>query len=589
MKQDDKKAIQEPTISGLGLEAVRSTLHLPAADWAFPAVGLAVGLGLGFVESVLVLRPMLESFGGEGVLALYLPVLFAYSLFGSAIDLFLQRVWLARGLDAPAWVVGGAVLGVIAFFGLYIGLPPFVLGGAMCFVMLWAWVALKLRWLGAASLAWAVIPMAQGSKGQMVPPTEAIGQGGDIVLVVFDAFRWDHSSAYGYERATTPHMEALAAQGERFERAYAAAPWTLPSHVSLFTGRMPAEHGAHNEHMRFDLSWPTLAESLGEAGYETVGFSASPFTGHGPGTARGFQGFSDYWRAFTIQESTFGWRIWTRLLAPDRDKGGRQIVRDLEAYLGGRTSERPLFLFINLMETHAPYQAVPLDDRGAFSAESVSRLEQAGVACELAQVFNTSVDDEDRSVCIDLLDGAYRAADTLLGEILALVPEDGLVVVTAGHGDELGEQGRYGHSTGLRETVLRVPLILAGPGVSAGSSEPLPVSLLDIAPTLLTYAGLEPRGLPGRDLLAPTDAAPLVRAEHWRTEFTTAGWRLANPNREYPVEQGRAAAVIGERFKRVVGETGLDQGFDLVSDPQEKLPFTGSATDLPLWLPAVDE
>ena len=213
------------------------------------------------------------------------------------------------------------------------------------------------------------------------------------------------------------------------------------------------------------------------------------------------------------------------------------------------------------------------------------KMDQAGDACHMAQSFDTPVGLEDKATCLDLLDGAAQAVDARLGEILAMLNDDAMVVVTADHGDEVGEQGRYGHNTGLRETVLRVPLIIAGPGVAQGGLESRLVSLLDVAPTLLAYVGLEPRGFPGRNLLADSESIPFVRAEHWRTGVTTAGWRLANPGRDYSLELARTGVVVGERFKRIVNEAGLDQGFDLVLDPQEKLPFTGDATELPAWLP----
>ncbi|MEE2750332.1 MAG: sulfatase [Myxococcota bacterium] len=585
MKQDQKSTQDSDFRRSLPGSSTSHAPHTPEAGWCFPAVGLSVGLGLGFVESVFVLHPMLEQFGGGGILMGYLPVLLGYALVGSGVDLGVQCLWLVRGLDAPGWVLGGVATALVAVLGMVIGQLPSLFGVQLCFMMFWAWAALKVRWLGAASLVWVLVPMTHGQRLDAPALSDTASVGGDIVLVVLDSLRWDHSSAYGYERPTTPHMESLAAQGQRFERAYAAAPWSLPSHASLFTGRMPGDHGAHNERMRFDSSWPTLAESLGEAGYETVGFSASPYAGTGPGTARGFHRFSDYWPAFTVRQSTFGWRVWTRLTGSDRDKGGRNIVADVRSFVAGREPGRPMFLFVNLMEAHSPYQDVPLENRRGFSAESSGRLERAGIACHRAQSFDTRVSEADRAVCMSLLDGASQAADARLGEVLALFDEDTLVIVTSDHGDEVGEHGRYGHNTGLRETVLRVPLIMAGPGVPVGGVESSPVSLLDVAPTLLSYAGLEPRGLPGRDLLGGTGSSSWIRAEHWRTEVTTAGWRLAHPGRDYSLELARTGAVVGERFKRVVSQTGLDQGFDLLSDAQEKLPFTGEATELPAWLP----
>src|SRR5262249_126880 len=142
------------------------------------------------------------------------------------------------------------------------------------------------------------IYLRETTPAQPAPPPRAAARAGapDVVLVVLDTVRARNLSLYGYTRETSPDLAAIAKDGTLFLAATSPAPWPLPSHPSLFTGRYPASHGAHGEHRYLDARWPTLADVLRRAGYETFCFTANPWISDGLGLTRGFDYQDLSWR-----------------------------------------------------------------------------------------------------------------------------------------------------------------------------------------------------------------------------------------------------------------------------------------------------
>ena len=230
---------------------------------------------------------------------------------------------------------------------------------------------------------------------------------------MLDTVRKDRTSAYGHDRDTTPNLAELAEDGVRFDRAWSTSCWSLPAHASLFTGQLPTEHGAHYEHLSLDEERPLLAEILAGRGYQTAGFSANPLVAEGVGLARGFGVWEEPWREYTLREALTGWRIWHRFAAPDRDKGGADVVDGVRRWQATRDPARPALLFVNLMEAHAPYQEVSVQWRQAWTAPALSRpeLEAIGERSHMAQVLGTAVPEGDLATTLALQDGAIAAAD----------------------------------------------------------------------------------------------------------------------------------------------------------------------------------
>ena len=307
-----------------------------------------------------------------------------------------------------------------------------------------------------------------------------------LILITIDTLRADRVGAYGYARARTPRIDALAARGVRFEHAYATAPITLPSHASLLTGRYPPGHGSRHNGMRVDSAVPTIATVLSTAGFATGGFVSAFPLDRRFGLNNGFSTYGD-----RMPRGTRG-----RL---ENERPGRDTVDEALAWLtptltASRANGGRIFLWVHLFEPHAPYG-------------------QPGSGRSVADRYDDEIAESDAQV----------------GRILDALGQDAassVIVVAADHGEAFGEHGEISHSLFVYDTTLRVPLVIAGPGVptrTVGS----PVSLVDVAPTVLPLLGLARLDSDGVDL-APTftgaDApARDLYAESW-APLLDFGW-----------------------------------------------------------------
>lgn len=554
-----------------------------------PIAGLAVGMGVFVVECLFVLGTMLSDVRASGVGGQMLAAVLVYSSIGAAADLLFQR--LAPAAFASTSLAGGAaaallLTGLASAAGQYACLP-LVLGGVV-----WA-LLLFNRWARVVAVGALVLSTGNAFPREHPESTRLAdhsAEGPSFVIVVLDTLRWDHTSAYGYHRDTTPNLAALARRGLRFERAYSTACWSLPSHASLLTGRYAAIHGAHYEHLDLDGPITTLTEELVRLGYETAGFSANPLVSPGNGMARGFTRFDEVWRGPFVRSQFLFDHLFTFYFGSNKDKGGAEIVSSVRTWLDQRDSSRPYFLFINLMEAHAPYQRVPERHRTAYTDPGLTRrrAEMLGDRVNYAQQLGYRIPRDELDDLIDLLDGATAAADAYLGEILDAVGADAVVVVVSDHGDLLGEHDMHGHRRMLYEPLIRIPFVMAGPGVPVGATLAPAVSLVDVMPTLLAFTNAAPVASDGIDLLAARrDAAPMsdrtVMAEHMRP----LGEVFGRTDSEASAMQSRRWAVVSATTKRVVAEDGSDEGFDLTNDADELSPFPGALTGLTRLTPEV--
>lgn len=280
------------------------------------------------------------------------------------------------------------------------------------------------------------------AKGQRASP--------NLVLVTLDTTRADHLGCYGAGGDRTPMLDGLAARGTRFARALTTSPLTLPAHASLLTGLAPRAHGLRDNgigSLPDDL--PTLATVLAKRGYATAAFVASRVLDRRFGLDRGFAVYDEGMAAERLGE--FGY--------PERDAAA--VTEAALGWLAERPSERPFFLWVHYYDPHAPY-APP----GRFRKQG----EHGDYAGEIAYV------------------------DAEVGRLLAALPDEGAGTVVAAvgdHGESLGEHGEDGHGIFVYGVTLRVPLILAGPGVDAGEVHEDLVSTVDLAPHLLGLLGVD--------------------------------------------------------------------------------------------------
>lgn len=382
----------------------------------------------------------------------------------------------------------------------------------------------------------------------------------NVVLISIDTLRADHLGAYGYARPTSPSIDALAAAGVLFENALSPSSWTLPAHASLLSGVSPYRHGAVAATARIRDDVPLLAELLAAQGYHTVAFVNAPFVGRDHGFARGFARF----------EQRFEQR------RRDVAERHRQVLDAVPAL------EPPFFLFVHYMDVHTPYRPPKEFNRFARDRRSSAVLKDIGETSVLelqraAREGRLRMSHADRDRLIDLYDGEILAMDAKIGELVAALRTrfpDTIVILTSDHGEEFLEHGGFGHGETLYEEVLRVPLIVAGPGVAEGARIGDQASLLDVVPTVLERLGLaSASALDGRSLL------PFLHVGSAAAGGGTSGHAGATSDAE-PVLGLHTASHDGTLSLRGVrapsrklvhdDRRGTVELYDLASDPGER-------------------
>jgi arylsulfatase A-like enzyme len=308
-----------------------------------------------------------------------------------------------------------------------------------------------------------------------------------IVLIVIDTLRADAVSSYGAVENTTPVIDGLAAEGVRYEHAYAPSSWTLPSHVSLFTGLRVDEHGVGLRGVKAAQSeLHFLAEKLSEAGYETAGFAENPAVGPAFGVDQGFQTFAA--PAIESVVEAIGTGV-------DPTNRGFALVERVRAWNAARDRTKPFFLFVNIYDPHYSFQ---IRNENVYLPEGFGRTEiwYAAQKIDFANSLCDRVPDE-RSLAIlrGLYLGDVAAADFKAGRVLeALGPEEDarsrITVVTSDHGEHLGEHRLLAHRFTVRNEALQIPLVVVGAGESMRGVASQPVDLLGVHRSVLCWAGL---------------------------------------------------------------------------------------------------
>jgi arylsulfatase A-like enzyme len=398
--------------------------------------------------------------------------------------------------------------------------------------------------------------------------------------VVLDTTRADAISAYGVVEDTSPTVDRLAAEGLRYRNAFAHSPWTLPSHVTMFTGLLPNQHGTHAINPSVSRELVTLAEHFEQAGYETIAFTENPWV-----YGRAQQGFG---------EQTF----------IDHTKAAEDSKNDLlhhvEKWLSARETEaneaKPFFLFLNIMNAHAP---LPVRDS--------NRRLPTGVSLEAAKVLDQQLEQLCASrAWTEEFAETYRAlyhdgvvsADRKLAQVLARLEQAGLsesliTIVTSDHGEAFGAHQLLHHFFSLYQDVLHIPLVVHGlQGVEPGVLS-APVGLMDLAPSILAWAGLPvPDGLPGQRLPENETDAQSERA--LIAEFYDPRDRPAPINtalrhivglagakcRAGQLEPGGIRSIVRFPYKLVRVGDGATKLFDLSDDPAESQDLAAVSPEL---------
>ena len=342
-----------------------------------------------------------------------------------------------------------------------------------------------------------------------------------LLLISLDTVRADALGSYGYAKAQTPRLDALAAQGLRFEQATTVAPLTLPAHSSLLTGTFPASHGVRdNGGFYLGDEQVTLAEVLRGEGYRTGAFVGAFVLDSRWGTN---QGFDRYFDEFDLSEMKGGG------MASVQRKGDEVIAEALRWL--GEESDAPFFGWVHLYDPHTPYEApepyrsrFPRTRSGAYDAEIAWTDELVG----------------------RLLDGLAE-----LGHL-----EDTLVVVLGDHGEALGEHKELDHGFFIYDEVVQIPLMIAGPGVPS-RVVPDQVRIVDVMPTALELLHVEaPASVQGTSLV------PLSRGEELELLALSETWYP-----KYHYGWSELTAVRDGRYKFI--QAPRRELYDLVEDPGE--------------------
>jgi choline-sulfatase len=390
---------------------------------------------------------------------------------------------------------------------------------------------LGLAGVGVAVLLW---PRA-------VPPASAPTR---IVLVSIDTLRADHLGCYGYGRATSPVLDALARQGVLFEDVTTPSPWTLPAHASLLTGLYPSRHGLKSHEVYLPSSVATLASILSRHGFATAAAVNSHNLSARFGLDRGFQEF-----------------LYVEEIADQREPSRRitdQAVAWLERYAG-----RKLFLFVHYYDVHSDYRSQAEYER-QFVRPYAGRADGSTAQLMDHREGKVALGAADAPHLVDLYDAGIRQMDGELSRLFAALgtAQPTLLVVTSDHGEEFFEHGGVLHGRTQFQEVVRVPLLVRGPGLPAGRRVADPASLLDVMPTILAVAGAPaPASLDGVDLSPAWRGGPSAGDRHL---FGEADHNNAEPDITRAVRHGTRKL----HFNRLTKELAL---YDLARDPGEKV------------------
>ena len=355
-------------------------------------------------------------------------------------------------------------------------------------------------------------------------PAAPPGERPNVLLVTIDTLRADRVGCYGHASASTPVLDALAARGVRFATAVAHVPLTGPSHASILTGLGPLGHG-FRENAGFSLPAQVrpAAEDFRQAGYRTAAFVSAFPLDRRFGFDRGFETYDDH-----LPKGNDPRR--TPYVERFADATTEAALRWLAAPGPVAAPERPFFLWVHYYDPHAPYEPP-----GEFAAR-----------------FRTAP-----------YDGEVAFADQQLGRLLRALEERGvlartLVVAMSDHGEGLGEHGEGTHGLFVYDSTLKVPFIVAGPGVAAGRVAPTVARGIDVLPTLLDYAGLKLRPeLEGRSLRPSIEGREMSDAPAYAETLY--------PQREF----GWAPLFAWRTARHKMIEAPRPELYDLEADPGE--------------------
>jgi arylsulfatase A-like enzyme len=421
----------------------------------------------------------------------------------------------------------------------------------------------------------------------------------NILLAVLDAVRPDHLSCYGYSRETTPNIDEIAKDGVLFENAFSAAPWTPPSHASLFTGMYPSQHGVLGKNLYLSKKVQTIAEILRAEGYETLGICINPWVGFHTGLHRGFKKFIStlhrrYLDRFSsrlsldsiifclktdIRGITYGWTYQVRLFQKMK-----------EWIINSQKKNKPFLIFVNYLDAHTPYNP-PEPFKSKFE-----RFHNRNADLQkIKDIFNTrhgypyvakecEVSEDEWDILKSWYDGEIAYIDFFLGKLFDYLKEreiydNTFFIITSDHGENFGEHELANHVFCLYDTLLHIPLIMRySKYFSGGKRISNIVSNIDIFPTLLSVLNVK---IKVKHRINGVNLIPLENRIYHRYICAEYGPPFAdikalerfNPHMLLPSLRNKynrsLKCIRSDDFKYIIASDGEEELYNLKKDPEE--------------------
>lgn len=559
-------------LAGLGEGLIDLTLrhfHVLAILYVTVGANVAIFLILGIFFAMLGwgLKPQLASF-------LVLFVLFWVLLHGWQGEV-MQDAYAGRNL---IWLLGLIATGLLAVL-----LSFWVLNYEQHLVPI---LARTLPWVSSATVACLLtvslfgLGMQRRAKAGKAPRRRSP----NVVLIIIDTLRADHLSSYHYPRATSPNIDQIAANGTLFENAIATSSWTLPSHASMLTGLYPAQHGAqaYQDDLRADV--PTIAEALSRAGYNTAAFSASPYFARQQGLGRGFVEFGDFFYSplGALYQEHYAARIVTDLNSKGVIKtfgwpSALEVNASASDWLG--RTDLPFFLVLNYFEVHEP-EMVPQEWHGRFATnESIDKRAPSKTIREGPQdalQIRKRTDDYDDA--ISYVDYCVRLLIDDMGRRGLL--NSTLVILTADHGEGLGEHGLFSHGTTLYYSTIHVPLIFYWPAhVPAAFRVTRPISTRDLPATILDLVGVSASQIPGDSVAVFWGSKT---PSQWPPPVSELLCERNNYSRSFD-RRDEIESIVSPEFQFIIDRRNGPLLYDWRTDPQELNNLSNSPSYEPIF------
>ena len=404
----------------------------------------------------------------------------------------------------------------------------------------------------------------------------------NILFIVLDTVRTDHLSCYGYKQNETPNIDRISRDSLLFLNAFSTAPWTVPSHASMFTGLHTFQHHADWGHTYLTSDHLTIAEYLKEMGYRTAGFSENPFVGPHSGLAQGFTEFHESWRRPIIVRAIKKLMISLGVQKDQLEYAGRTSGLFRRWLIAGGENRRPFFAYINFMAAHLPRYPRRSFGDGRWSSETLKKIEPVNLVPERFYLEPYRLDQHELSVMREIYDQEISYMDEYIGEIVDFlnerkILENTILIITSDHGENFGEHGFVEHQLCIYNTLIHVPLLIRYPRLFSPRIIDENVSTINIFSTIVEILNAERDEMesPRTELDVPslqrTSENQMIISEYANgLDMMKRALRSEAQDFDFsPFDRELKSLIIGGH-KYICDSTGREELYDIRADPGEK-------------------